>query len=426
MTIKELREALDGGTHDGVLEDIYGKDQMEAQKARYHRLLEIHARNYGSDKVMMFSTSGRTELAGNHTDHNHGRVLAASIQLDTIAAVTPTDDRIIEVLSEGYPPARVDITDLKPVKEEENTADAILRGIAAVMSEKGYEIGGFRASTTSTVLKGSGLSSSAALEVLVGTIINELYCDNQFTTTQIAQNGQYAENVYFNKPCGLMDQVACANGGIVMIDFADPQNPVIEPVSYNFREKGYTLFVVDTGGNHADLTPEYAAVPEEMKGAARVLGADVCRERSETDLLAAFKEVREKKGDRALLRGLHFMRENERVVSMEKALQDDDIQAYLAGVQASGDSSYKFLQNVYAASHPEEQGLSLALCLTEGFLAGNAGGACRVHGGGFAGTIQVFVPNEGADDYRDFIESFFGKGSATVLKVRQRPTSRVI
>jgi galactokinase len=424
VTVSGLKKALEAGTYNDTFTDIYGEKEISRQINRYKNLLDIHEKNYGSENIMVFSTSGRTELAGNHTDHNHGRVLAASIQLDTIAVVTPTNDTIVEVLSEGYPPATVDISQLKPVKEEENTADAILRGIAAVMSEKGYKIGGFRATTTSTVLKGSGLSSSAALEVLVGTIMNELYCDNKFTTTEIAQNGQYAENVFFNKPCGLMDQVACANGGIVMIDFADPKKPVIEPVFYNFREKGYTLMVVDTGGNHADLTPEYAAVPAEMKGAAQVMGAEVCRERSETDLLAAFTDIRKNKGDRALLRGLHFMRENERVSIMEKALQADDIEAYLKGVNDSGNSSYKYLQNVYASSHPEEQGLSLALALTEGFLSDK--GACRVHGGGFAGTIQVYVPNDRANDYKDFIESFFGKGSATALKVRQKPTTRII
>ncbi len=424
MTCADIKNGLDRGDYDETLAEIYGKAEIAPQKERYKKLLTTHEENYGGDNIMVFSTSGRTELAGNHTDHNHGRVLAASIQLDTIAVVTPTDDSNIEVLSEGYPPASVDITHLIPVVEEENTAHAILRGIAAIMTEKGYALKGFRASTTSSVLKGSGLSSSAALEVLVGTILNELYCGGDFSTTEIAQNGQYAENVFFNKPCGLMDQVACANGGIVMIDFKDPKKPVIEPVSYNFREKGYTLMVVDTGGNHADLTPEYAAVPAEMKGAAQVMGVEVCREKTEVDLLAAFAKIRGEQGDRALLRGIHFMRENERVSAMEKALQRDDFPAYLKGVNDSGNSSYKYLQNVYAASHPEEQGLSLALALTEGFLDGE--GACRVHGGGFAGTIQVYVPNERGEDYKAFMESFFGEGAVTVLKIRQRPTSRII
>ena len=424
MTSEDIKKGLDRGDYDERLAGLYGMADVPAQKDRYRKLLTSHGETYGGDNVMMFSTSGRTELAGNHTDHNRGRVLAASIQLDTIAVVTPTDDMDIELLSEGYPPAAVDINHLIPVVEEENTAHAILRGIAAIMTEKGYKLKGFRATTTSSVLKGSGLSSSAALEVLVGTILNELYCGGDFSTTEIAQNGQYAENVFFNKPCGLMDQVACANGGIVMIDFKDPEKPVIEPVSYNFREKGYTLMVVDTGGNHADLTPEYAAVPAEMKGAAQAMGARFCREKSEVDLLAAFGKIRSEQGDRALLRGIHFMRENERVSAMGKALNRDDISAYLKGVTDSGNSSYKYLQNVYAASHPEEQGLSLALALTEGFLEGQ--GACRVHGGGFAGTIQVYVPNERCGDYKDFMESFFGEGAATALKIRQEPTSRII
>jgi galactokinase len=424
MNCREISAALDRGDYNGMLGEIYGEKEIPAQMGRYKKILAEHEKTYGGDEVRLYSTAGRTELAGNHTDHNHGRVLAASIQLDTIAVVSAADDTMVEILSEGYPPARADISQLTPVKEEENTADAILRGTAAVMAGKGYALRGFRATTTSTVLKGSGLSSSAALEVLVGTIINDLYCNGDFTTTEIAQNGQYAENVFFNKPCGLMDQVACANGGIVMIDFADPGKPVIDPVTYDFQERGYTLVVVDTGGNHADLTPEYAAVPAEMKGAAQVMGAQVCRERSEADLLAAFKKIREEKGDRAFLRGMHFLRENERVSAMEKALKDDDIRAYLKGVDDSGNSSYKYLQNVYASSHPEEQGLSLALALTEGFLNGE--GASRVHGGGFAGTIQVFVPNDRAGDYRNFMESFFGEGAATVLRIRQRPTCRVI
>jgi galactokinase len=411
MNCQEVRKVLQEGLYNNQLGEIYGESEIFEQVNRYRNLLSLHEERAGGEDVMVFSTAGRTELAGNHTDHNLGRVLAASIQLDILAAVTPSEEPVIEIYSEGYPPSRVDISHLDPVPEEENSSDALFRGIAAIISRKGYRLKGFKASLTSTVLKGSGLSSSAALEVLTGTIFNELYCEGQLTTTEIAQYGQYGENVYFNKPCGL-------------IDFKDPEIPVIEPVSYDFRSKGYTLMVVDTGGNHADLTPEYAAVPAEMKGAAEVMGASVCRERSKADLLASFHDIREKKGDRALLRALHFMGENDRVQTMEKALQDDHVQLYLAGVTASGNSSYKYLQNVFASSHPEEQGISLALCLSEDFLEGD--GACRVHGGGFAGTIQVYVPNGQAHEYKEFMESFFGEGSVTVLRIRQRPTCRVI
>ncbi|MDC7221005.1 MAG: galactokinase family protein [Spirochaetales bacterium] len=424
MTCKEIRDKLENGTYNRLLGEIYGEKEVADQQLRYEALLERHEAAFGGEDVRVFSTSGRTELAGNHTDHNCGLVLAASIQLDTIAAVTPCDKALIEIHSEGYDPFTVDISSLEPVKSEENTAPALFRGIAAAMAKKGYPVKGFQASITSTVLKGSGLSSSAALEVLAGTIINDLYCKGEFTTTELAQIGQYAENVYFNKPCGLMDQVACANGGIVMIDFADPDKPVIDPLSYNFRDKGYTLMVVDTGGNHADLTPEYAAVPEEMKKAAALMGASVCREKSEADFLAAFEDIREKAGDRALLRVIHFFRENERVRAMEEALQSDSIEAYLEQVIASGNSSYKYLQNVFASTHPEEQGISLALALSEGFLNGE--GASRVHGGGFAGTIQLYVPNRRVDEYISFIEAYFGDGAATVLRIRQRPTCRMM
>ncbi|MDC7222496.1 MAG: galactokinase family protein [Spirochaetales bacterium] len=424
MTGQEIRSALKEGCYREVLGRIYGSSAVAEQTERYEKLLTLHEQTFGGEEVRFFSTAGRTELAGNHTDHNQGRVLAASIQLDTIAAVTPAQDSLVRIHSEGYEPFTVDISSLEPVKEEENTAPALFRGIAAALTARGHFLKGFRATLTSTVLKGSGLSSSAALEVLAGTIFNELFCGGVLSTTEIAQIGQYAENVYFNKPCGLMDQVACANGGIVMIDFKDPAHPVIEPVDYHFREKGYTLMVVDSGGNHADLTPEYAAVPAEMKGVARVMGASVCREKSEGDLLASFQEIRSQWGDRALLRGLHFMRENERVRAMEKTLQDDDMDSFLEQVRASGDSSFKFLQNVFPASHPEEQGISLALALSEGFLNGE--GACRVHGGGFAGTIQVYVPNERAEDYKEFMESFFGEGTVTALRIRSRSTCRVI
>ena len=291
-----------------------------------------------------------------------------------------------------------------------------LRGIAARFAELGYNVSGFRANTTSSVLKGSGLSSSAALEVLVGTIFSALFNGNGVGTTEIAQIGQYAENTYFGKPCGLMDQVACANGGIVAIDFKDPASPKITPVDYNFHKAGYTLMVVDTGGNHADLTPEYAAIPAEMKSVAAHFGKEHCRQLSETEILGDLAAVREKCGDRAILRAFHFLHDNARVEAQVEALKENAISTYLHQVGSSGHSSFCYLQNVYPGREPREQGISLALNLTESFLHGE--GACRVHGGGFAGTIQVYIPNERAADYMKYMSGFFGEGSVTSLRIR--------
>ena len=424
MNKDALLKHINDGKMAPLFEEIYGEELAELQAARYSSLVEKHTELYGDSEISLFSTPGRTELGGNHTDHNRGRVLAASINLDTIAAVSLSDKPVVIIDSEGYPAVEVDLSDLSVRPEEEGRTEALVRGIAAGFAEKGYKIAGFRANSISSVLKGSGLSSSAALEVLVGTIFSTLFNDNMVTTTEIAQIGQYAENKYFGKPCGLMDQVACANGGIVAIDFGDEAKPVITPVVYNFNRAGYSLMIVDTGGNHADLTPEYAAIPTEMKAVAGEFGKDVCRDVPEEDMLKAVPELREKTGDRAILRALHFYNDNKRVRRMVEALRDNRVDEYLTQVNASGHSSFCFLQNVYASKAPEEQGISLALALTEDFLDGR--GACRVHGGGFAGTIQVYVPHDKAGAYIEYMENFFGKGSVTPLRVRPLSSMQVL
>lgn len=402
-----------------ILATLYGTSGLDGQVERYQTLQSRFEAAFSTEAPQWFSASGRTELSGNHTDHNQGCVLAATVQLDTVAAAVPSDDMICILDSEGYPPVQVDLTDLSVQENEAGDTASLVRGVAARFVELGVTVRGFRAVSTSNVLKGSGLSSSAALEVLVGCFFNAFYNDNAFDSVLLAQIGQFAENVYFMKPCGLMDQVASAHGGIVSIDFADKEVPKVDAVDYDFGRRGYTLAVVDTGGNHADLTPEYAAVPADMKRVAALLGQEVLRGLSHDDLLAQAADIRSQCGDRAFLRAWHFVGENQRVGEQLAALKADDIELYLKLVRESGRSSFEYLQNVYAASAPDEQGISLALALTEQFLNGQ--GACRVHGGGFAGTIQVYVPNERVEAYRAYIEGVFGPGTFTPLHIRALP-----
>ena len=363
-----------------------------------------------------FSAPGRTEVGGNHTDHNNGRVLAAGVSLDVIAAVVPTDDGIIRIKSQGFPMDTVDSSDTEIKDEEENTSCALIRGVAAGMLRRGYKVGGFTAYTTSNVLKGSGLSSSAAFEVLVGTILSGLYNDFAVSPVEIAQISQFAENIYFGKPSGLMDQMASSVGSFITIDFADTANPVIEAIDFDFAASGHRLCIVDTKGSHSDLTPEYAAIPAEMRSVAQFFGKDYLRELTKADVMANLAALRAKLGDRAVLRALHFFGDNERVVKQAAALRSHDFKKFLKLINESGDSSYKYLQNIYASSNPAEQGLSLALYIASDVLSGE--GACRVHGGGFAGTIQAFVPEEKLEKFKSAMEGVFGEGSCYVLSIR--------
>lgn len=407
--------------------ELYGERySKEAMDKRFQALLDRHKELFGrsEDETMLFSTAGRTELAGNHTDHNLGLVIAGTINLDTIAAVSLRDDSTVIVSSEGFPEVVVDISDLEVREEEKNTTQSLLRGIAKAFKDRGLKVGGWQANTTTRVLKGSGLSSSAAIEVLCAEIFNNLFNDDVLAPVELAKISQYAENVYFGKPSGLMDQIGCAQGGIVGIDFADNANPVLTPLDVNFEDYGYDLVIVDTKGNHADLTGEYAAVPAEMKQVAAYFGADCLRKVDYEEFIEKLPQLREAvSNDRAILRAIHFFDENMRVEAMLDCLKEKDIDGYLYYVEESGNSSFKYLQNVYPAINVKEQGLSLALALTEDFLSGE--GACRVHGGGFAGTIQAYIPKELTDDYIDFMDSVFGEGSATVLAIRKRPTCRL-
>ena len=375
------------------------------------------------DKVYHFSAPGRTEIGGNHTDHQHGCVLAAAVDMTTTAEVTLNGTKRIRVNSEGYKPVEIDLSDLAVKGSEKNTTAALIRGVAAAFAQRGYKLAGFDAKVSSTVLPGSGLSSSAAFEVLIGRILNGLFADNAVSAIEIAQIGQYAENVYFGKPSGLMDQMASSVGGLVFIDFADPKRPIVEKIDHDFAHCGYTPCILDSGADHADLTDEYAAIPQEMRSVARCFGKEVLREVNEAEFYAQLKQVREQTGDRAVLRAMHFFDENRRVLEQVQALKNGDFEGFLAGVRASGRSSWMLLQNIIPLGSTAHQQMALAQALCEKLLDGR--GACRVHGGGFAGTILAFVPDEMLGQFRSGAEAVLGEGSCHVLSIRQTGGTRL-
>jgi len=404
-----------------IFAEIYSKEDgvIQYHLNRYKKLITKFKKNFGDSEYRLFSAPGRTEIAGNHTDHNHGRVLAGSVNIDSIAAAGERDDNKIVVYSEGYLKVfTINLDELEPKKSEEHHTAALIRGIAAQFKNLGYQIGGFNAQISSEVLPGSGLSSSASIEVLLATIINVLFNQGNVDDIEIALIGQYAENVFFNKPCGLMDQIACSMGGTVAIDFKNPKQPIIRKVRFNFSRQDYSLVFVNTGASHADLTEAYAAIPNEMRSVAKSFEQENCRDISFPDLMSKMGEMRAMTGDRALLRAYHFLKENDRVLEEVEALENGNFDNFLALVNESGNSSFKWLQNCYNPLNTAEQGISLALAITEDYLSKIGYGACRVHGGGFAGTIQVFMPNEFLEDYKLLIESVFGKNSAQVLKIR--------
>jgi len=414
-----LKAKLLKGDYREVLADIYVDETMiPYQTKRYVEAIERYESLYGEGDVVILSAPGRSEVCGNHTDHQHGEILAASINLDAIAVVKKLDTNVVKVVSGTYPMITLDASDLEHTPNEEGTTFAIIKGVLAGAKERGYKVGGFQTYITSDVLIGAGLSSSAAFETLIGTIISYLYNDGRLDAVTNAIIGQYSENVYFGKPCGLMDQMACSVGSLVHVDFADPKKPVVEKVTFDMNKHGYSLCITDTKGSHADLTHEYAAVPQEMKAVAGFFGKEVLLGVTEKDILDNVAALREKTSDRAVLRALHFIRENSRVQNAVAALKSEDIDAFLANIKASGNSSYKFLQNVYTSADVDHQNVSLALCVSEGVLEGGRG-VCRVHGGGFAGTIQAFVKNDAVGDYKAAMEKLFGEGTCHILKIRK-------
>ncbi|MCR5250520.1 MAG: galactokinase [Lachnospiraceae bacterium] len=423
MNMTELKQQLESGNYPAIFSDIYAGEEKDQAK-RYAKALDAFREAFGGGEVLVFSAPGRSEIAGNHTDHQHGEVLAASIDLDAIGIVRKKDDGKVNLISEGFPMVTIDCADLSVRSEEEGTTAGLIRGVLAGLSERGHLVGGFDAYVTSKVLIGAGLSSSAAFETLVGTIESGLYNEGLISATTIAMIGQYAENVYFGKPCGLMDQMACSVGSLVHIDFADPSDPKTEQVLFDFSAAGYRLCITDTKGSHADLTPDYAAVPAEMKAVAACFGKEVLRDVDENELMADLPAIREKCGDRAVLRAMHFYEENRRVQQDVQALRAGDMEAFLSGVRASGASSFQYLQNVYTSHDVQHQNVSLALCVAEKLLSGR--GACRVHGGGFAGTMQAWVPEELVRAYQKGMDAVFGDGACAVLRVRSRGGVRVI
>lgn len=416
ISSEELKKKLEIGVYEKILKELYVSDDVSSQTYRLANLVTRYEACFGKDMVAVFSAPGRTELGGNHTDHQHGCVLAASVNVDMAACAAPNGTNWIRIYSEGFPDETISIEELIPKLEEVNTTSALIRGIAAAIREHGYCISGFNAVITSDVLGGSGLSSSAAYETLIGQIFNHLFCSDKLSAIDIAKIGQYAENVYFGKPCGLMDQIATSVGSIVAVDFADPGDPIVEKIPFSFGQCDHCLCIVDVGSDHADLTPEYAAVPEEMTAAARLFGKEVLRDVPETIFFENLSMIRSKIGDRAVLRGAHFYADNRRAQLQASALRKGDFDAFCRISRESGRSSFEYLQNVYSGGTPKNQGMSVALMLAEWILGQK--GAFRVHGGGFAGTIQAFVPNSMAEQFTSGMEAVFGSGTCHVLKIR--------
>lgn len=421
MKTNELKTALKNGDFNEKIRYIYACEEEKASfyAGRYEEIIDgfAEAFEYEPEEMRLFSAPGRTEIGGNHTDHQHGCVLAASLNLDVIGAVALNGRDEIRIKSKGYPMDIIRLDELEPSESEYDRASALIRGVVSKIKDMGYTIKGFDAYTVSSVLKGSGMSSSAAFEVLVGTIINGLFCNEEIDAVQIAQIAQYAENVYFGKPCGLMDQMASSVGAVVAIDFADTEKPVVNKVEYDFTKSGYSLCIIDSGADHADLTNEYAAITVEMRMVANYFGKDFLREVDPKEFSDKLAEVRAAvKNDRAILRAIHYFNDNIRAQEEVEALREDDFERFLDIVKKSGRSSFMYLQNVYASSMPEQQAVSLTLALCDEIL-GDAG-ASRVHGGGFAGTVQAFVPNESVNEFKEKIEAVLGEGMCHILSIR--------
>ena len=412
-----IQSFLDG-VYDERLLDVYADEtRIYYQRERYINAIKKFEQCYKPGDVEIFSAPGRTEICGNHTDHQNGEVLAASVNLDTIGVVRKTDDNVIRLVSDNYDEIIIRLDDVSVEEKEKETTKALIKGVVSGFLERNYSVGGFQAYITSDVLIGAGLSSSAAFERLIGTILSGLYNCGKISATEIAIIGQYAENVYFGKPCGLMDQMASSIGNLVHIDFANPECPYVEKIDFDMEKYGYRLCITDTKGSHADLTDEYAAIPKEMKLVAKYFGKEVLRDISINDVLDNITDLRKKLGDRCVLRTLHFIYENKRVQKEVSALKAGNIGAFLDDVKASGNSSFKYLQNVYSNQDIKNQNVSLALFVSEMFLGQN--GVCRVHGGGFAGTIQAFVKNGYVENYKYEMDKIFGKDSCKDLRIRK-------
>lgn len=415
--IELLIKEINSDNLDSKFKELYCTlEGVEIAKKRYIKLLNSFKNQFNNSEVEIYSAPGRSEICGNHTDHQQGKVLACSVDLDAVAVVSKRDDNIIEIVSEGFKINAVSLDDLRIDETLFEKTEGLIKGVVAGFEKEGYKFGGFSAYMNSTVLGGSGLSSSAAFEVLVGTILSGLYNNMEIDPIKIAQIGQYAENLHFGKPCGLMDQMASSVGGFVYIDFLNKVQPEVSKIDFHFENVAHNLCIVDTGGSHVDLTEDYAAVPFELKQIVGFFGKDVLRECDEVDFYKNLKELRKIAGDRAVLRAIHIFEENRRVKNVSEALKSDDFESFKKEIIKSGQSSFMYLQNVYTTKNLREQGLSLGLALSQKILEGK--GAWRVHGGGFAGTIQAFVPNDLLEEYKSQIEDIFGKNSCYCLNVR--------
>ncbi len=425
MTCANIKDAIVQGEYDKAFFELYGENcDINAQRQRYIEVANGLEENFGeiikNADVKLFSVPGRSEVCGNHTDHNAGKVMCASVSLDIVCAAVKTNDGYARILSKGFDEDCVEVSSCETIIEgEKYKSSAIIRGALDGFKKRGFNTGSFCAYTASNVLKGSGLSSSAAFEIMVCTLINHFYNDGKIDFVTLSKISQYAENTHFGKPCGLMDQIACSAGGFVYIDFEDGENVKVERIPFDIEKNGLCLCITNTGGNHADLNEDYASVPSDMKACAKYLGVSVLRESSKEKLLQNAKNIRETLGDRCFLRALHFYDENERVERAKAALSDDNLDEFLSCINQSGISSAMFLQNMYSDKNPKEQGITLAIAIAKSVLYGEQKCAVRLHGGGFAGTIQSFVPKNRLCEFKDSLEDVFGKGNVYVLGIRK-------
>lgn len=418
MKIQETIQLLQGDSIRRLFAQLYGEKAVEENVTRYQQLVESYAREFGGDDVMLFSSPGRTEISGNHTDHNHGKVLAGSINLDCVGVAAKNHSDKVNIISETFNQTfTIDLNHLEPSEKMAGTID-LVKGLIKGFLESGYQVGGFDAYITSNVISAAGVSSSAAFEMLLCSMLNTFFNDGRMDTVAYAHIGKYSENHYWNKASGLLDQMACAVGGLITIDFFEPAVPVVEKIDFDFGSQNHSLIIVNTGKGHADLSEDYSSVPNEMKKVAQFFGKEVCSEISQQEVLANLAKVREYAGDRSVMRALHFFEENKRVEAEVAALKENRFEDFLNNITASGNSSWKWLQNCYTNSNYQEQGISVALALTELFIAEKQRGACRIHGGGFAGVIMAMLPNELVEEYVAYIEGAIGEGNAYKMSIR--------
>lgn len=417
MRSEETLQLLETEGAKHLMRQLYG-ETAEENVNRYRHVVQKFHDTFGDQDMMLFSSPGRTEISGNHTDHNHGKVLAGSINLDCVAVGAINHSSKVNIISETFNQnLTIDLNDLTPSQKKAGTVD-LIKGLLKGFEESGYKIGGFDAYITSNVISSAGVSSSASFEMLLCSMINRFFNEGRMDTVAYAHIGKYAENVYWDKASGLLDQMACAVGGLITIDFLNPNEPKVEKIDFDFASRNHSLIIVQTGRGHADLSADYSAVPAEMKKVAEYFGKEVCAQITEEQLIEHLKEVREYAGDRSVLRALHFFEENKRVEAEVKALKEGRFEDFLKNVTASGNSSWKWLQNCYTNTNYQEQGISIALALTELFIEEKKRGACRIHGGGFAGVIMAMLPNDLVNEYVAFIEKALGEGSAYRMTIR--------